>query len=166
MAFSSRHLRLRGFCLATAIAAFAGCGSSANQGGPAAPSTADVPVSGSIPTSTGFPNTTVLIPGTTGLASVTVIASDNGQTFVVAPGQTVRVILSTGELWEEPLSPDSSILRRTTGAVDAATGSATGYFVAAARGSARVRSTHRCLPVVGRTCPMYVAEWSVTVSVS
>jgi hypothetical protein len=164
MAISARHLT-REFCLATSIVAFAGCGSSANHDSTASPPTARVPVAGSVTTSV-LPNTTVLVPGTTDLESVILTASDNGHTFVVAPGQTVIVILSTGELWEVPRSSDSSVLRRSTGDVDAATGNATANFVASAPGSARITSAHRCRPVVGRDCPMYVALWSVTVSVS
>ena len=166
MASSARHLLTRTLCVATAIVAFAGCGSSARHDGTGTPTTAHVPGASSVTTITHLPSTTDLVPRTTALATVTVTASDNGHTFVVTPGQTVSLILSTGELWGEPLSSDTSVLRRTTGEVDTMTGSATASFVAVARGSARVNSTRRCRPVVGRDCPLFIALWSVTVSVS
>jgi hypothetical protein len=145
---------LRAAVALTAVALVAACGSSpAGNGTAVSTATTTTPVVSSVP------STTVNV-------SVTVTASDNGRVFAVAPGQVVAVSLSTGELWTEPMPSDPTVLRRHDGAVNPTTGAATATFSAAAPGSTRVTSSRRCRPVPGKLCAMYVALWSVTITVS
>jgi hypothetical protein len=141
----------------TAMAVVAACGS-----GRAGVSSAVPPVTTSSPVVSSVPQGTT----PTGGVSVTVTASDNGRVYSVKTGQVVAVSLSSGEQWTDPIPSDPAVLHRIDGAVDRVTGNATAMFSAATDGSTLIKSSHRCLPAPGRTCPMYVALWSVTISVS
>jgi hypothetical protein len=128
------------------------------------PGTASTTVSPSTGTpSTGAPSTGA--PSTTS-PGVTVTAAAGARSLTVAAGQVLTVTLATGDLWAEPVSSKPDVLRRITGRVDRATGDATGRFTAAAPGSARISSSHRCLPVAGQVCGQYIALWYVTVTVT
>jgi hypothetical protein len=107
------------------------------------------------------PTTTVAAP-----ATLHITQADNGRTLSVPLGGTVTVTLASGELWSQPVSSDSAVLRRTSGSVNASTGDATATFSAGARGAAKITSDHRCLPQPGAACAMYIALWSVSVTVT
>jgi hypothetical protein len=142
----------------SAITIAAACGSAPARGGSAGPPpTTASPVVRSVP-----PGTTTTTAG----ASLTVTASDNGHVYAVKTGQVVSVSLSSGELWTAPMPSDPTVLHLIDGTVSTTTGDATATFSATTTGSSIIKSSRRCLPVPGRLCALYIALWSVTITVS
>ena len=92
-------------------------------------------------------------------------AADGGRTIHLRAGQVLEVTLHTGEKWSVPTSSDPYVLAADSAGSDPTTGDATATFTAVGPGSATVASDRRCLPRPGRVCAMYIAAWSITVTV-
>jgi len=99
------------------------------------------------------------------VAAVRAGAADGGRTIHLRPGQVLEVTLHTGEKWSVPTSSDPSVLAADSAGSDPTIGDATATFTAVGPGSATVASNRRCLLRPGRVCAMYIAGWSLTVTV-
>ncbi|MEU3404993.1 hypothetical protein ABZ766_13760 [Streptomyces sp. NPDC006670] len=97
--------------------------------------------------------------------------ADDGRTVSVHTGDDIEVRL-TGQrqnglnyTWRVPQSSDPAVLHRTAGGTTP-TGSATAVFHAEKDGTATITSAKSCRPDPGRTCPLVVTPWKVTVEVN
>jgi hypothetical protein len=117
------------------------------------------------PAITPAPATTAAPTTSAAPATVHITQADSGHAFTVPVGGTVVVTLASGELWAEPVS-SSPALTRVTAGVNTSTGNADATFSAVSKGVAKISSDHRCLPRPGQACAMYIALWSVTVTVT
>ncbi|MGG2464685.1 hypothetical protein ACO0M4_33835 [Streptomyces sp. RGM 3693] len=96
---------------------------------------------------------------------------DDGRALTVHRGDVVEVRLTgtrdrgTAFAWSVPASGDPAVLSRSA-AGTTPTGSATGRFTAAGRGTAALTARRTCHAAPGSLCPHVVVVWKVTVTVA
>ena len=99
-----------------------------------------------------------------------VIASDGDHAVTMRVGQTLEVVLHAGTAlhnWTYPTSTDQSVLTPIVDpAATAARGVTLAAFVAKAAGQADVSATSSPLCSPGQACPMYIALYSLRVTVT
>ncbi|MFE3653398.1 hypothetical protein ACFXPZ_07065 [Streptomyces sp. NPDC059101] len=95
---------------------------------------------------------------------------DTGRALTARPGDEIEVRLTgvrdrgTTFAWSQPVSGAPAVLRRSA-AGTTPTGSATGRFTAAGRGTAALTARRTCHAAPGARCPHVVVVWKVTVTV-
>ncbi|MGH9070910.1 MAG: hypothetical protein ACRDX8_07060 [Acidimicrobiales bacterium] len=112
--------------------------------------------------------TTTIGPPASG-APLLITQANEGATVQLVVGQSVKVSLSgsPGMPWSEPTSSDASVLKRTSGSANPATGDAYATFLALSAGQSTISAGQNPLCLKDRPmCALPSRFWSVSVEVT